>query len=107
MQINRLNSYLDTMPYSPLPSFDLQKLCGKLIGKDVEISYEVIGGEIEKISGILEKVAVIRSNPRQTYNLLNCVLDGEGNLFVDGEKMLPCLAKYTYGIIKSIRLNDT
>lgn len=103
MGINRLTSYLDSIPYSPLCCNDFEKQLQKFLGKDVEIFYEVSSGKIESVSGRLDRFSVNRRDPKQNYNFLNLVLDDEDCLFVDGEKMPDSLASYTYGIIKSIK----
>lgn len=106
MQLNRLTSYFDSIPYVPLPSKELEKLCMGFLGKEIEVSYETSFGEIESVSGRLDKFAINKRDLRQNYNFLNLVMDEEDYLFIDGDKMPASLKEYTYGIIKTIKLNN-
>lgn len=102
MEINRLNSYLDSISYLPLCRNVLENRLKQFVGREIEVSYEVSGGVIEKVSGRLDGLSVNKRDPKQNYNFVNLILDDEDHLFVDGEKIPISLRNYTYGIIKSV-----
>ena len=90
----------------PSSCVELRKLFEKLIGKEVNVFYETSSGKQEVVSGKLEGIQISRSNPKQNYNVLNCVLDGENHIFVDGEAIPRGLSNYVYGVIKSVKSLD-